>query len=139
MRHKKRGSTQVNLSFIFICKECFGSVDLDRCCEDLIGHESQVLKTLTIFLVKDVFQIVLESDDLIHSSLHVVVIVSDHDLGQRSLDASEISILEVFIVLEAGSDIKSSHVLIQVSLAVVESLEEINDLSFWQAVKAVLI
>ena len=81
----------------------------------------------------------LESDDLIHGCFGITVVVSDHNLGKRGLDTSKVSLFEVIVVLDAGFDVDVSHVLVHVSLTIVEPLEEINDLGLGQAVKAVLV
>lgn len=65
--------------------------------------------------------------------------LGDHDIGERSLESSEESLLEIRVALDASLDIERAHVLIKVCLPVVETLEEVNELGLRKTVKAVWI
>ena len=65
--------------------------------------------------------------------------LGDHDIGEGSLESTEVSLLEIGVALDASFDIERAHVLIKVSLTVVESLEEVNKLGLRETVSAVWI
>lgn len=107
--------------------------------ERLVAEESHRFKRCAVAFVKNVFDIILNSNDFVDCLLDVSVLVRDHDFGHRGLESSEVGLLKVCVVLDAFFHILGVHATIQFGLTIVESLEEINQLSFWQAELAVRI